>query len=144
MSTKIRPEVSKKNEYYVERNRYYELRHFVMQYHDWTKWLREYTFKYSSVLYPEVKTGSESKVYVSNPTAEEVERRDKYLSRIKLIQDCIDEAFRPTTGFGYILRTITLGRSYDWLITNYDFNMNRERYYKCYRKFYWLLDKKRD
>ena len=61
-----------------------------------------------------------------------------------LIQDCIDEAFMPTTGFGYILRTITLGRSYDWLITNYDFNMSRERYYKCYRKFYWLLDKKRD
>lgn len=141
MSTKIRPEVSKKNEYYVERNRYYELRHFVMQYHDWTRWLREYTFKYPT---NDISKGSTDKRYEINPTAEEAEKRDKYLSRIKLIQDCIDEAFMPTMGFGYILRTLTLGRSYDWLITNYDFDMSRERYYKCYRHFYWLLDKKRD
>lgn len=140
MSTKIRSEVSKKNEYFVERNRYYELKHFVMQYHDWTKWLREYTFKYQSVMYNNVATDIK---YDVNPTAEEAEKRDIYLSRIKLVQDCVDEAFMPTSCFGYILRTLTLGRSYDWLVTNYDIDMGRERYYKCYRKFYWLLDQKR-
>lgn len=29
MATTIRPEVSKKNPYYLDRNRYYELKHFA-------------------------------------------------------------------------------------------------------------------
>lgn len=32
MSTTIRPEVSEKNQYWIEKHRYYELKHFCLQY----------------------------------------------------------------------------------------------------------------
>lgn len=35
MSTTIRAEVSKKNPYWIEKHRYYELKHFCLQYPIW-------------------------------------------------------------------------------------------------------------
>ena len=37
MSTTIRPEVSEKNKYWIERHRYYELKHFCLQYYIWKR-----------------------------------------------------------------------------------------------------------
>ena len=37
MSTVIRPEISKKNLYWIPKHRYYELKHFCLQYPEWKK-----------------------------------------------------------------------------------------------------------
>ena len=37
MATKVRPEISEKNPYFIERERYYELKHFCRQYPIWKK-----------------------------------------------------------------------------------------------------------
>ena len=37
MGTNIRPEISKKNQYWISKPRYYELRHFCLQYPNWRK-----------------------------------------------------------------------------------------------------------
>ena len=37
MSTLIRPEITTKSEYYLPKHRFYELKHFVMQYPLWKK-----------------------------------------------------------------------------------------------------------
>ena len=37
MATKIRPVLSEKNKYYIDKHRYYELKHFCLQYDDWKK-----------------------------------------------------------------------------------------------------------
>lgn len=37
MGTTIRPELSEKNPYWIERHRYYELKHFCLQYPIWKK-----------------------------------------------------------------------------------------------------------
>lgn len=37
MSTTIRPEISKKKNYWIEKHRYYELKHFCLQYPIWKK-----------------------------------------------------------------------------------------------------------
>ena len=37
MPTEIRPELSKKNKYWIPKHRYYELKHFVMQYPQWVE-----------------------------------------------------------------------------------------------------------
>lgn len=34
MATKIRPVLSEKNKYYIDKHRYYELKHFCLQYDD--------------------------------------------------------------------------------------------------------------
>lgn len=35
MSTTIRPEISKDSPYYISKHRYYELKHFCLQYPEW-------------------------------------------------------------------------------------------------------------
>ena len=37
MGTTIRPELSEKNPYWIEKHRYYELKHFCLQYPIWKK-----------------------------------------------------------------------------------------------------------
>ena len=37
MATVLRPELSKKNKYYIDKHRHYELKHFCLQYPDWKK-----------------------------------------------------------------------------------------------------------
>lgn len=37
MGTTIRPEISKKNRYWIDKHRYYELKHFCLQYPTWKK-----------------------------------------------------------------------------------------------------------
>ena len=37
MGTSIRPEIWKKNEYWISRHRYYELKHFCLQYPEWKR-----------------------------------------------------------------------------------------------------------
>lgn len=39
MSTAIRPELSKSSKYWIDRHRYYELKHFCLQYPIWKKLL---------------------------------------------------------------------------------------------------------
>lgn len=41
MSTVTRPELSKKNTYWIEKHRYYELKHFCLQYSIWKDKLKE-------------------------------------------------------------------------------------------------------
>ena len=35
MSTLVRPVLSKRNKYYISKHRYYELKHFCLQYPEW-------------------------------------------------------------------------------------------------------------
>lgn len=35
MTTTIRPEIARHNEWYISRHRYYELKHFCLQWHEW-------------------------------------------------------------------------------------------------------------
>ena len=37
MATVLRPELSSKNKYYIDKHRYYELKHFCLQYTEWKK-----------------------------------------------------------------------------------------------------------
>ena len=41
--TDIRPEISKKNKYWISRHRYYELKHFCMQYREWLAEVNNYS-----------------------------------------------------------------------------------------------------
>ena len=35
MSTTIRPEIDRQSRWYISKHRYYELKHFCLQYHEW-------------------------------------------------------------------------------------------------------------
>lgn len=137
MSTDIRPELSKNNPYYISKERYYELKHFCLQYHEWKKIHENIVFVSSSTL---VKPGTKFECKVS-PIEHKVEVLSKYWQKMKLVeQTCL--VADPGYSY-YIFKAVTEGISYDKLVARYDLGCSKDYYYNVYRKFFWLLDKKR-
>lgn len=136
MSTNIRPELSQKNDYYIDRHRYYELKHFCMQYPEWKK-------NYSSlngwhqkdILSPVKSTG------FGDPVGNCVEAREFYLNRMTMVEKAAKEA-DPELG-QYVLIGVTNGFSYGVLKARLDIPCCKDVYYDIYRRFFWLLSQAR-
>ena len=137
MSTVIRPDISRKNKYWIDKHRHYELKHFCLQYPDWK---REY---YSSPNIPLSITDDISRGNIhSDPTFKEVMRKETYLERIRLIERVAKEADEDL--YNYILKAVTEGLSYTYLKSKLDIPCSKDLYYDRYRRFFWLLDEERD
>lgn len=139
MATVIRPEISANNKYHIDKHRYYELKHFCLQYNEWKK---AYTSCCESIIFASRydKVGS-----VSTPgdlTAKYAMRRAQYGEKIKLIEDAAREA--DDFLYPYLLKAVTEGLSYPYLKTKLDIPCGRDMYYDRYRKFFWLLSEARD
>ena len=138
MSTTIRPEISMKNTYWIERHRYYELKHFCLQYPAWKK-------AYNSLLglssRRDVDNVSRNKYQTSNPTEHSSMIRAMYAERMRLVEDAAEES--DSDIFNYLILAVTKGVSYENLKTMYDIPCCREKYYESYRKFFWILNQKR-
>lgn len=139
MSTTIHPEVSKKNPYWIEKHRYYELKHFCLQYPIWKKLLSSMSGVASKS--PDVNSYIFSNE-VQDPTFDLVTRRSYILNRVEMI-DRVTKLTDPILG-EYIKLGVTDGISYDILRVRYDVPCGKDAYYESYRKFFWLLDRERD
>lgn len=137
MSTLIRPDISQKNKYWINKHRHYELKHFCLQYPEWKK-----TYNSS----PNISLSTTNEVSRSNihsdPTFKEVMRRKRYLERIELIEQIAREADDDL--HNYILKGVTEGLSYTHLKHRLDIPCSKDTYYDRYRRFFWLLDKTRN
>ncbi len=133
MSTTIRSEVSKKNVYWIERHRYYELKHFCLQYPLWKKAYSEIDGlcrQYSDA----IKTTSPE----TSPTEKLAEDMLYYSERIDMVERAAYEA--DATLANYILKAVTKGYSYEYLKAKLEIPCCREVYYQFYRKFFWILN----
>lgn len=137
MTTIVRPEISRKNKYWIDKHRHYELKHFCLQY---PKWKRAYRS------YPSISTSISDELSRSNspgdPTARKAIQKTYYMERIKLIERLAGEADEQL--HNYILKAVTEGLSYTYLRTKMGIPCSRDMYYDRYRKFFWLLDNARD
>lgn len=131
MSEKQTPDISPKNPYWVERQRYYELKHFCLQYHHWKQQLKDIN------LYPslgrEVKSND-----IFDPVTRAVVMRMGYRNNIELIENAAsmtDNAVGP-----YILTGVTGGLSYEVMSAKITMPCSKDAYYELYRKFFWILD----
>lgn len=135
MPTTIRPETTINNRYWIPRQRYYELKHFCLQYDAW-KHIRNLcdgihgkSFELPPNLVP---------IWASDPVAQSVEIRDWYDTRIKMLEQA---AAQTDAVIGsYILKGVTKGLSYDGLCRKEQVPCCRNEYYNYYRKFFWILD----
>lgn len=138
MGTTIRPELSKKNKYYIEKHRYYELKHFCLQYPTWKK-------AYLS-LDGLAKKPSNYEMFIkqinhSDPTAKCVETRMFYSDRMDMLNRV---AFNTDDVLGsYILQAVINGLSYDILKAKLEIPCCKDVYYDLYRRFFWLLSVER-
>lgn len=139
MATVLRPEVSKKNKYWIDKHRHYELKHFCLQY---PLWKRAYAdFDISDIRISSIERSPTSNL-PGDPTAVRALVRAHYLERINLVEQTAVE----TDQFlhNYILKGVTEGLSYTYLKTSMGMPCSKDTYYDRYRKFFWLLNRVRD
>lgn len=138
MGTNIRPELSKKNKYWLSKSRYYELKHFCLQYPLWKKVYLELV-DYGvpvSMIKSEIKPTT-----ISDPTAQLAIEKLYYMDRIEMVEEAAYEADKYL--YKYILKAVTEGYSYVHLKSRLEIPCSRETYYDRYRKFFWILSQKR-
>lgn len=139
MATAIRPELSAHSRYWLERHRYYELKHFCLQYPIWKK---AYLALDSLSKRPEdLEIFVQSGQMRGDPTARCAISRLFFADRMKLVEQSAIQADADL--YPYILRGVTEGFSYEALKMQYGIPCCREVYYDRYRRFFWLLDKER-
>lgn len=138
MGTKIRPELSKKNPYWLEKHRYYELKHFCLQYPIWIQsyldlnGLRSHSINFGTNIL---------KSTFEDPTAQYALKRTFFSERMDMLQKVAKDT-DPILG-AYILKAVTEGVSYDILKVRLEIPCCKDTYYNLYRRFFWLLSEER-
>lgn len=139
MSTDIRPELSPNSKYWIEKHRYYELKHFCLQYPLWKRAYNSVDGLSSLPLY----AASLSKNYNhGDPVSKCAEMRMFYADKMDMLKRVANET-DPNIGV-YILEGVTKGLSYAKLKARLDIPCGKEMYYDLYRKFFWLLSRERE
>ena len=135
MSTVIRPEITKKKEYYIPKHRLYELKHYVQQY-------PEYKKQYDNALYGFQKQPPPDYIFiddqnVTKPTEKMALHREFWSNKMKVIDQAAigtDPVIGPM-----IVQNIIDDTSWD---TCKDIvPCCRVEYYQLYHKFFWLLSR---
>lgn len=139
MATTIRPEVSIKNRYYIDKHRHYELKHFCLQY---PKWKKAYIESLDSDTPLSMIDGSRTNEGVYDPTSSRAITRAYYSKRMALLEQVAKDADKYL--WFYILKAVTEGLSYTYLRTKLDIPCGKDMYYDRYRRFFWLLSEIRD
>lgn len=128
-----KPELSRKNPYFLPKYRYLELKNFCFQYNDWKRALA----RLDGWRAQEGDMGGIVKSNVpSDPTAREGTLRAYYSQHIELIDRCIAK-IEPALQT-YIRKGVTEGLSYRSL-SERGCPCGSQMYYDFYRKFFWLL-----
>lgn len=131
MSTAIRPEISQKNPYWIPKHRYYELKHFVMQYPAWVAARKGLDFLHTPTYCVRVKKDA------ADPTMTGAELRAYYSDRIDMVD-------RASFGCGcpqYVLKGILDSLSYEKLLLKYPafIRYTKEKYYEAYSDSGWCV-----
>lgn len=138
MSTPFRPELSKKNPFYISKHRYYELRHMCLQYPEWKRALKEIDGYKKSFIFADTKKRSEE----ADPTGVTVEQRDLYSQKIRMVEWACKEA-DPTIQ-KYLLIGVTEGVRYEFLRSRYNIPCSRDYYFEQYHKLFKILDSRKN
>lgn len=134
------PEVSKKNEFWIPTHRYYELKHFCLQYPYWKTHLKlssSDSLQSASVIYSVNKRSGHINTVETSAIS-----REQLTKKVETVERACYQADASIAE--YILEGVTHGKSYDELNALYSVPCGREYYYKAYRRFFWILDTIRD
>ena len=137
MATTIRPQLSKNNPYYISKHRYYELKHFCLQYQEWQ---REYR-RLEQEGIPHASFDIFSYGEPSDPTARLAMLKSVYSDKIDMVEYCadaVDQDIGP-----YIRAAVCEGFTYDKLNARLCVPCGRKEFYELYRQFFYILDKER-
>lgn len=139
MATLIRPEVSEKNKYWIDKHRHYELKHFCLQYPSWKRAYAEFDdLNMPLSMIERVSTSN----LPGDPTAKRAIMKAGYSRKMELIEQAAREADKYL--HDYILRAVTENLSYTYLKSKLGIPCSRDMYYDRYRRFFWILNQARN
>lgn len=108
---------------YISKNRYYELKYFCYQYHEWEK------AKIELKIFP----GGNFREKVADPTGEMAVKLAELNYKIELVDRCIQEVAPEI--YIWLKECITSGKSYNVLVS-YGVPCGKEYFYQRYRAFF--------
>ena len=135
MGTTIRAEVTRDNPYYISRHRYYELKHFCLQYPEFQRIYKSLCEKIPGGIICQNNSNRES--YQER----DLQKRQLYLDAIELIEEC-SRLTDPVIG-PYILKGVTEGYPYSYFKMKDKIPCCKDTYYELYRKFFFILSRKK-
>lgn len=132
----MRSEISKRNKYWLSRQRYLSLYYFCLQYHEWKDEYATLDGK-KAINLDGMPHGSSS----GSPTEALGIRRAELSNMIKVVEETAHETDPMLEK--YILRGVTdESVTFTYLQMMMDMPCSRNTYYQRKRRFYWLLSKK--
>ena len=140
MATNIRPEISEKNKYWIEKHRHYELKHFCLQYPTWKRAYDDLDDLGMTLTKFDCTPAGNSEP--GDPTAKCAIKKAYYRKRIELIERAARKADEWL--WNYILKAVTEDLSFTYLKTRLEIPCSRDTYYDRYRRFFWILSESRD
>ena len=138
MTTLIRASISVENKYYISKERYYELKHFCLQYPEWKK---AYSILESSAHAYGCNSDNIRSTEPGDPTAKRAIRMAYLSNKIELVEKCAKKTDPDLSK--YILKAVTEGYSYTYLSAMMDMPASRNMFYDRYRRFFWILNQMR-
>lgn len=139
MATTLRAEISPKSKYWISKHRYYELKHFCLQYPEWKK---EY-YAFCNDTMPLSMIDTTPTEHLPGDYHHKRETMKRYYSNlITLVEEAAKEADHCLCD--YIIKGVAEGRSYTYLKTVLGIPCGKDMYYDRYRKFFWLLSETRE
>ena len=134
----IRPELSVRSKYYLPKHRYYELKHFCLQYPIWKKavYSLDGLSKKTDYIFISKQKG------ISNPVERAVLARDFYRKRIDMVEKACQDAAGDL--YRYLLVAVTEEKPFHYLQMKLEMPCSRSEYYEIYRKFFWILNNIRE
>lgn len=135
----LKSELSEKNKYWIPKHRYYELKHYTLQYPHWQELYAKYEFKMEAHKDREVH-GNEP----SNPTEKWALIRAECKRAMEQLEQTVDEACKDEPALApYLFKAVTEGLPFVKLQSGMDIPCGKDMYYEYYRKFFYLLSQKR-
>lgn len=128
-----KPELSLRNPWHLPKHRYYELKHWCMQYPDWKRLL--------------IGGMSDDPVIFVRKTVKAAGRPAEDLAVLRAdalrCVEMVERTCKATDGdiWQWLLRGVTEELGFVTLKGLYDLPCERDMYYDRYRKFFWLLSK---
>lgn len=135
----MRPELSMKNEFRIEKHRYYELKHFCLQYPIWKEAYNSLNGLSNKITDPNIFRHSND---ISNQTERIGVAMASYSKKMNMITETaekVDKIIAP-----YLVRGVTRGESYDAMRMRCGVPCCRDTYYELYRQFFYELNRVRD
>lgn len=137
MSTLIVPELSRKNKYWISKHRYYELKHFCLQYPEW----KQGCLYLETKIFPDGLISKTSNNKLVDPTGELALKRMWYVERINLVDKTCYIAGEDI--YKYLHKSITEGVGFNYLKSFMEIPCGKDLYYDRYHKFFYILAQSR-